>query len=478
MSKPQYAASAQLFVTTQGNDSVGDLNQGNAFAQGRVSSYVSLATSNRVLGDVGEQLDLTVDQLRGSVTAENPVNTVLINVRATSGNAQSAARIANAAADHLVELVNSVENSGADDGAVAPVTLTKVQDAGVPTYPFAPSTTRNLLLGVVLSLIAGVSAALLIERFDTRLRGRAAIEEVSDASILGTFAPETGTGSELLLRDLETYSGRAEAYRQLRTHLQFVGVDGGVRSVLMTSSVPGEGKSTTAANLAIVLAENGVRVLLVDADLRRPRIDSLLGLERSVGLTTVLTGRIALEDAIQEVSFGQPLSVLTAGALPPNPSEMLASARMEQLVADMTDQFDVVIIDSPPLVGVSDPSSLATMVSGVLLVASADGRLHRDQFTQALENLKFVHARLFGLVLNRVDLGKRKGYYGYESRSEPEAPPTARRAPRSARKASAAAIEPEPGPRRGRRAAESNGTNAPSTLADDSGSAYGSGMRA
>ncbi len=477
MSKPQYAASAQLFVTTQGNDSVGDLNQGNAFAQGRVSSYVSLATSNRVLGDVGEQLDLTVDQLRGSVTAENPVNTVLINVRATSGNAQSAARIANAAADHLVELVNSVENSGADDGAVAPVTLTKVQDAGVPTYPFAPSTTRNLLLGIVLGLIAGVSAALLIERFDTRLRGRAAIEEVSDASILGTFAPETGTGSELLLRDLETYSGRAEAYRQLRTHLQFVGVDGGVRSVLMTSSVPGEGKSTTAANLAIVLAENGVRVLLVDADLRRPRIDSLLGLERSVGLTTVLTGRIALEDAIQEVSFGQPLSVLTAGALPPNPSEMLASARMEQLVADMTDQFDVVIIDSPPLVGVSDPSSLATMVSGVLLVASADGRLQRDQFTQALENLKFVHARLFGLVLNRVDLGKRKGYYGYESRTEPEAKSAARRPSRIARKTSASAVEPEPGPRRGRRAAEPNDANAPSTLADDSSSAYGSGMR-
>ncbi len=453
---PRYASSAQLFVATQGNDSVGDLNQGNTFAQSRVASYVSLATSNRVLGDVGTELGVSVEALRKNVTAENPNNTVLINVRATSTNAQQASRIANLTADRLVELVNSVENPGADDGLTAPVTLTKVQDAGTPTSPFAPSNSRNLLLGVVLGLLIGVSLALLIEKLDTRLRGRSAIEDITDASILGTFAPETGVGSELLLRDLETYSGRAESYRQLRTHLQFVGVDGGVRSVLVTSATPGEGKSTTAANLAIVLAESGVRVLLVDADLRRPRVDALLGLERSVGLTTVLTGRISLEDAVQEVSLGGTLSVLTAGALPPNPSEMLASARMEQLVSDMTEQFDVVIIDSPPLVGVSDPSSLAAMVSGVLLVASADGRLHRDQLSQALENLQFVHARLFGLVLNRVDLGRRQGYYGYESHLETETKRSDRRRFWSRRERATDEVEPaaEPGPRRGRRGLE------------------------
>ena len=384
-----------------------------------------------MLGEVAESADTTVDQLRTSITAENPINTVLINVRATSDNAQRASRLANDAADRLVELVNSVENSGG--GEDAPVTLTKVQDAGVPSFPYAPSGTRNALLGIVLGLIAGISTALLIDRFDTRLRGRAAIEEMSDASVLGTFASETESGSALLLHDLETYSGRAESYRQLRTHLQFVGVDGGVRSVLVTSSMPGEGKSTTAANLAIVLAESGVRVLLVDADLRRPRVDQLFGLERSVGLTTVLTGRIDLADAVQQVSQSSDLSVLTAGALPPNPSELLSSAAMERLLTEMNQQFDVVIIDSPPVVGVSDPSGLATLVSGVLLVVSADGRTHRDQFAQALENLRFVQAKLFGLVLNRVDLGRRQGYYGYEPQTtSPEAAPGPRRRNRNA----------------------------------------------
>lgn len=413
-----YASTAQLFVTTQGNDTVGDLNQGNVFAQGRVASYVTLATSSRILGEVSQELGIPFEQLQASVTADNPAKTVLIDVRASSPNAAQSAKIANLVADRLVKLVNSVENADSASKQDAPVGLAQVQQAVAPSIPFSPSTSRNLLLGIVGGLLAGIASALLLGRFDTRLRGRADITELTDASILGTFAPETGTGEDLLLRDLESYSGRAEGYRQLRTHLQFMNVDGGVRSILVTSSVPGEGKSTTAANLAIVLAESGVRVLLVDADLRRPRVDAILGLERSVGLTTVLTGRITLDDAIQTVPIGSGLSVLTSGAIPPNPSEMLASESMERLLSEMQGLYDVVVIDSPPLVGVSDPSSLATMVSGVLLVASADGRLHRDQLSQALEQLSFVRARLFGLVLNRVDLGRRKGYYGYESRAE------------------------------------------------------------
>ncbi len=419
LTAPRYAATAQLFVAVQGDDSVGDLNQGNAFAQGRVASYVTLATSQRILDSVSEDTGVPVEVLARSITASSPAKTVLIDVRADSPNAARSALIANATADALVDLVVDVE-APEDDGRPI-VSLKKVQDAVVPVMPYEPSLVRNLVVGLLLGMAGGVGAALLIERFDTRLRGRQGIESITDASVLGAVAAES-SGDDLVIRPTQDYSARHEAFRQLRTHLQFANVDGGVRSVLVTSSIPGEGKSTTAANLATVLAESGMRVLLIDADLRRPVVSKILGVEGSVGLTTVLTKRIELEEAIQQVSYAPNLHVLASGMLPPNPSELLASEVMERTLNDAKKAFDIVVIDSPPLVSVSDAGALSTLVSGTLLVASVDGRLHRDQLQQALQNLSFVNAKLFGLVLNRIEPSRTKtGYYGYAAASvEPE----------------------------------------------------------
>lgn len=432
LTTPRYAATSQLFVAVHGNESVGDLNQGNAFAQSRVASYVTLATSSKVLDSVSASTGIPATDLATAVSATTPAKTVLIEVRAESFNAKRAAAIANATADELVALVGELEATG--DDTQQPVSLRKVQDAAVPTIPFEPSMLRNLAVGLLLGTAGGIGLALLRDRFDTRLRGRQAVEQLADASVLGAFVSESGQQQDFLLRPSQNYSARHEAFRQLRTHLQFANVDGGVRSVLVTSSIPGEGKSTTAANLAIVLGESGLRVLLVDADLRRPVVAKSFGLEGAVGLTTVLTGRIPLQDAVQPIAGFTGLSVLTAGTLPPNPSEMLASAAMERTLREMRDSYDVVIVDSPPLVNVSDAGALATLVSGVLLVASADGRLHRDQLGQSLENLRFVNAKLFGLVLNRLDASRGKaGYYGYGYESAEAAAPRLRG--RSARKA-------------------------------------------
>lgn len=418
---PKYESSSQLFVAVQGNDSVGDLNQGSAFAQSRVSSYVLLATSPKVLQQASDTLGLDPSDLIGAVSASNPAKSVLIDITAVSTDPLEAADIANAVAASLISLVSDVENANLADPAApstgsVPVGLTKVQDATEPLNPFEPSIARNLAIGLLLGLLLGIATALLIEVLDTRLRGRQSIEKITSASVLGTFASEPSGAEQLILNSTEPYSRRAESYRQLRTHLQFANVDGGTRSVLVTSSIPGEGKSTTAANLALVLAESGVRVLLVDADLRRPRQDQMFGLEGSVGLTTVLTGQISLEDAAQPIGGAGSLAVLTSGALPPNPSELLGSGAMERTLATMQATYDVVIIDTPPLVHVSDPTVLATLVSGVLLVSSADGMLHRDQLRQSLESLTFVKAKLLGLVLNRVDTGRNNhSYYDYSS---------------------------------------------------------------
>lgn len=444
---PRYTATAQLFVAVQGDDSVGDLNQGNAFAQGRVASYVTLATSHRILESVALKTGVPIETLASSITASSPAKTVLIDVRAVSVNAAQSASLANATADALVDLVVDVE-APEDDGRPI-VSLKKVQDAVVPTAPFEPSLTRNLAIGILLGSAGGIGAALLTERFDTRLRGRQAVEGVTPASVLGAVSDDA-SGGDLVIRPTHDYSARHEAFRQLRTHLQFANVDGGVRSVLVTSSIPGEGKSTTAVNLATVLAESGMRVLLVDADLRRPVIASLLGLEGSVGLTTVLTGRVPLDEAVQPVVHAPGLHVLASGVLPPNPSELLASAVMERTLSEAKAEYDIVVIDSPPLVSVSDAGALATLVSGTLLVASVDGRLHRDQLRQALQNLSFVNAKLFGLVLNRVEPSRSKsGYYGYGSGAEPGAADDARE-PRGRKKPRRRAdTEGTAGPRRG-----------------------------
>ncbi|MGK9146711.1 polysaccharide biosynthesis tyrosine autokinase [Plantibacter flavus] len=416
ITKPTFQATGQLFVAVKSGDSVGDLNQGNAFAQSRVASYVILATGSMVRDMVAERLDLEPAALSGKIVATNPAKSVLINISAIDTDPVAAARIANTASQALVDLVGDVERNDAAASAsteTSPVGLAVVQEAAVPGAPIAPNTLQNLAVGILIGLALGVGTALLIEVLDTRLRGRTAIEKLSAVSILGTFHAEPAETNQLILGSTESYSRRSESYRQLRTHLQFATIDGGLRSLMVTSSVPGEGKSTTAANLALVLAEAGNSVLLVDADLRRPRQHEMFGLEGAVGLTTVLTGRISLEDAAQTVNGAGSLAVLTSGELPPNPSELLGSAAMERALNEMERTFDIVIIDTPPLVNVSDPTAVSTLASGVLLVAAADGRLHRDQLQQSLENLNFVKAKLLGIVLNRVELARSEQSYSY-----------------------------------------------------------------
>ncbi|HXH35548.1 MAG TPA: polysaccharide biosynthesis tyrosine autokinase [Plantibacter sp.] len=415
---PVYQSTAQLFVAVKSGDSVGDLNQGNTFAQSRVSSYIILATGSSVRNMVAERLDVEPESLIGKISATNPARSVLINLSAVADDPVVAARIANTAAQVLIDLVGDVESGDTVTPEVSaregsPVGLTHVEQATASSAPIAPNTLQNLAVGILLGLAGGIGSALLIEVLDTRLRGRSAIEKLTDVSVLGAFAVESADAPQLTLGSTENFSRRAENFRQLRTHLQFASIDGGLRSLMITSSIPGEGKSTTAANLALVLAEAGNSVLLVDADLRRPRQHDMFGLEGSVGLTTVLTGRISLEDAAQAVNGAGSLAVLTSGELPPNPSELLGSAAMERALAEMERTFDIVVIDTPPITNVSDPTALSTLASGVLLVASADGRLHRDQLRQSLENLSLVHAKLLGVVLNRVEIARGEQSYGY-----------------------------------------------------------------
>jgi capsular exopolysaccharide synthesis family protein len=198
----------------------------------------------------------------------------------------------------------------------------------------------------------------------------------------------------------DPHGQRAESIRRLRTNLQFVDVDSGPRSILVTSSVPSEGKTTTVVNLAVALADAGSRVLLVDADLRRPSVAPVMGLEGSAGLTSILIGQASLGDVVQPWRNGR-LDVLASGPVPPNPSELLGSAAMASLLADLTATYDVVLLDSPPLLPVTDAAILSRRAGGTLVVVGTD-RIHKAELHDALGALEAVDAHVLGLVLNKV----------------------------------------------------------------------------
>jgi len=203
----------------------------------------------------------------------------------------------------------------------------------------------------------------------------------------------------------------SEAYRTLRTNLDFAGLDRALKTLVVTSAGVGEGKSTTLANLAVVSAQAGRRVILVDADLRRPTLHEIFGLDNRVGLTTAMMDEAALASPPFQATSVEGLSVLTSGPLPPNPAELMGSRRMEEVIAALARQADQVLFDTPPVVAVTDAAVLATRVDGVLLVISA-GKTRREVARTAVQRLRQINARLVGTVLTNVPLGAGfKGYY-------------------------------------------------------------------
>lgn len=406
---PQYESRAQLFVSVKGGASASDVTQGNAFAEKRVTSYVSLATSPRILQAVADELNMVggAASLSGKIVAVTPPQTVLIHVSATDTSPEQAARMANAAARQLIVAVGDVED-------VNIVSLSVFEEAAPAPKPSSPRVAVNLALGLAFGLLVGLGQAVFREVLDTRIRNQADVERVVSAGILGTFSKETALESQPLVTQGDPFSLRAESFRQLRTHLHFTNIDGGPQTIVVSSSLQGEGKTSTSVNLAIMLAESGTKVLIVDADLRRPRVAKYLGLEGSVGLSGVLSHSVELEDAIQRWGRDGNLHVLAAGAMAPNPSELLGSPAMERLIKRLESEYEVVIIDSPPLLPVTDPAVLGSMASGVVLVVSADGHTHRAELTQAVANLQSVNARLLGLVINRLEKGDgSQAYYDY-----------------------------------------------------------------
>ena len=315
------------------------------------------------------------------------------------------------------------ENRIAEAGQIGLVRI--VDRAMPPKYPISPKKKMNLLLGIMVGLGLGIGLTFLREYMDTSLKSMEDVERLG-FTVLGSIpfiTPERTNRNKQdpngeisliesrLITHFAPKSPISEAYRTLRTNIQYTKVDRPIKTVLVTSPGPGEGKSTSVANLAIAFSQMGASTLLVDTDLRRPVLHGIFGQSRTAGLTNVLIGKAALEEAIKLTKIDN-LSILTSGTLPPNPSEMLASQAMERFIQEASNRYDVVLFDSPPVIAVTDAAVLATKLDGVVLVVKS-GQSGKDALDRSRVLLENVNAKIFGILLNGVNVNQMYGSYYY-----------------------------------------------------------------
>ena len=406
---PQYASSTDLFISTSQASDDNQAFQGSQFSLQRVKSYAEMVNQNEITRRVIQRLDLdeTPAELSEQITATSQLDTVILTITVTDPSPERAQRIAETTADVFVGYVGELETPPGQDQATIKATVTN--QATEPKSPVSPQPLRNLGLGLVLGLLLGAGLAVLRETLDTSVKTHRQLEELAEAPVIGAIPFDGGADGAPLISEIDTYAPRAEAFRVLRTNLQFIDPDANKKVFVLSSALPGEGKSTTACNLALALAEGGQKVALVEGDLRRPRVAQYLGLVDAVGLTTVLVGRIDLPDAMQETQFPG-LSVLSSGKTPPNPAELLQSRAMNSLIGQLRDEYGVVLIDAPPLLPVTDAALIASVVDGAVLVVR-HGKTSADQVRGAVERLEGVGAKPVAAVFNMTPT--KTGRYGY-----------------------------------------------------------------
>lgn len=414
---PTYHSTARVFVSTDVSSSAEQFYAG-AFTTARVKSYADLATSRQLMNRVIDRLDLqlTPGQVASRITATVVPDTVIIQLEVRDTDPQIAQKIAQAEAEELAKYLSEVDKPSSGGDSVA---ATVVDPAAYDAHPVAPRTAVNMAVAGLLGLLLGIALAVARELLDNTISSADDVERILERPVLTTVAHDGDVPKHPLISDSSSSTSRLEAFRRLRTNLQFLNPDSPPRSIVFTSPVPGEGKTSTAANVAIALAQAGQRVLLIDGDLRRPRAASVLGLERAVGFTTVLVGRAELTDAIQRHSASG-IYFLASGPIPPNPTEVLQSNTARALFERAAEMFDVVIIDAPPLLPVSDAAIMTHYVDGAVLVVR-HGKTTKDQLRQARQRLIQVDARLLGVTVNMTPRrGGRDHDYGYDYEYEYE----------------------------------------------------------
>lgn len=417
---PKYRTSTRLIVSGTSSVSAVDEISRRQLATQRAVAFSQIATTPPAVGaalqaasrEEGPFSSKGGPGVSASATGKDP----FLDIVVTDSDPHRAAAVANAFVTVLPAVIRQLEQA---PNAV-PEEISSIAQAGVPSTPFSPRPKRNLLIGLAVGVVLGLGSAFVRESLDRRLRDSDEVERASGVTLLGVVPTELPDAR----RPVETHpmSSRAEAYRKVRTNLTFTSADGMPPSLLITSSISGEGKTTLATNLSLACARTGQSVVLVDGDLRRPMVSEYLDRDIEVGLTNVLAGTHKLDDVIQHHAGGD-IDFIASGPIPANPSELLGSTRMQSIMDDLRRHYDVVIIDAPPVLPVADALVLAVYVDGVVLVAKV-GDTTRDRLRRAKDALLRVNANLVGVVPNAVVQREDSAYayaYRYRSRGEGDA---------------------------------------------------------
>jgi polysaccharide biosynthesis transport protein len=384
----------------------------NTLADVFVETTESLYTNFNT--DARERMDKQLDGLEQEILKTSTEIEALRNAASTSQQAQAeVARLQSALSQY--QNTYSILLKDREETRVkafqSVVTMTVVEPAVVPQRPVRPRLLFNVATSGAIGLLVSIALAFLLEFFDDTIKSSEDIERIPGVTTMGSirrFRPEEASDNRLILKE-STRSALSEAYRVLRTNIQFVSVDKPLQTILVTSANPAEGKSTTIANLSIVMAQAGKQVILVDGDLRRPSLHRMFGLSNTIGLTNVLLSDDPAQAMVLQSTGVDGLSLLSSGPLPPNPSELLGSQRMAKALEYLKTQADIVLIDSPPAMSVTDPVVLAGLVDGVIAVVDA-GRTRAGALLRLKELIGATRTPLIGVVLNKL-LESSSGYY-------------------------------------------------------------------
>ncbi|GAA4840190.1 polysaccharide biosynthesis tyrosine autokinase [Actinomycetospora corticicola] len=431
-----YDSTASVYVSaTDSAANASNAYQGTLFSQQKVKTYTEILTSERVLTPVVQQFGLaSVADLADQVSVASDSESTLLRITVRDDDPQRAADLANAVTTRFIGVVGQLERPRVP-GAPAPVSVDVVDQAQPSSDPVSPKVTLDLVVGAVLGLLVGIAAAVVRSAADTSMRTSEELAAAAGAGVLGPLPTDRALREGAAPAAVPS-GPFGEAVRRIRTNLLFADVDQPPALLTITSSESGEGKTTLVIALAAAFAPTS-RVVVVEGDLRRPTIAARLGLVAESGLTDVLGRRVDLAHATQ--NWGPGVDVLVAGTLPHNPSELLSSAAMADLLTTLRARYDVVLVDAPPLGPVADAAILASGCDGAVLLCRS-GATPRAKVTAAVEALSAVGARLHGAVLT-MTAAPRGSYDAYgphpssgqpaaaqlsRSRTGPETTPTSR----------------------------------------------------
>lgn len=426
---PVYSASATLLVNQ--TQVPGTIAYNDILTSERLTrTYKELIEKRPVLEEVVDRLDVPFgwQELAGMITVSVVPDTQLLRLSVENADPALASRLANSTASVFIEQNTANELSRPGDVSI-------IEAATPPSSPVSPNVILNTAVAAFVGLLLAGGIAFLFEYLDDTVKSTEDLES-SGLVCLGGVARfhRTRHPHDNLVAGSRSRHHLAEAYRILRTNVQFSTIDRPGQTLLVTSANPGEGKSTTAANLALVMAQAGKRVLLIDSDLRRPSIHRLFGLANDKGLTNLLLSPHPSPNGCAQVTRHDNLAVITSGPLPPNPSELLASKRFDALLDNIKTQADVIILDSPPMLAVTDASILAAKADGTVLVVDSS-RTRAEALQRAKDALLRSKTQLLGAVLNKLKLRGAGDYYYHYYYQSPEKESKRKRAKRTSSRA-------------------------------------------